>query len=305
MVSRKVYYPVAVVVVAGLSLSAATETGAEPPRACTLSGGVNIRVQAGPVGGPFPEIVECPIASGLSGQCLRWRWTFTQTAGSNISLTALTFDTDLIPPLPGNPFPNPNSGADIVMATASPPASCDTGPTPDSECTVSGFTAYPPGQGPSEVGGLGANVFDVRVFKFAPASPPSVGYATVFTTPGVGTGTVTAAGKVGSKVGYCAIAGPDNPSTADPKLSQPDMLVTNTLGCSIVWTQSPDGCVVAAEVVAGSCQIVNQQTNPTTTTATCNTEISTPGSCKVCKWNSSLRTYTCVTSNFDANGNPC
>lgn len=266
--------------IVGVMLSAA-EVGAQvavppfdsPPRTCTvnLGGGKQLFVEAGPASGPglaptFPIVEPCP--TGFSGTCKRWkyRWTFT---GFNASHAGVSFDSDL------------------TVLTTDPTA-------------VVGNILF----GDSAMGGAGQNVAGERFLRFN--SSPTKAEASFTTFENVSTGTVTAVGRGGNTIGFCAIAGADNPSGVDPNLSQPVALEVTVLGCTVVYEQSSDGCVVSATVSPGgpewcsSLQVSQTQTTPPTLTATCQTEFNQQtGSapCTVKRWNSFSRTYTTITAN--------
>lgn len=262
--------------VAGVALFAVTEVKAQiatppfvpPPPLCTITGigaGKSVMFEAGPNGTTFPEPTTCP--EGVSGSCLKWPYRVTYTGL------------------------NPTSPAQSELFISF-----------DSDTTV--WTGMPPPVASNILVGVddiieGGAAERLLQFNAKTAGICTGGVCAVsFVTGNAGIGTLTAGFRHGNLKRTCAIAGADDPF-GDPGLSQPAALETTALGCTVIWTQTPDGCVSGAEIASGSpagCTIeTNQQTNPVTNTATCTTEVNFPGSCKICKWNSSLKVYTCVT----------
>jgi hypothetical protein len=142
-------------------------------------------------------------------------------------------------------------------------------------------------------------------------TPSATSYnASIYSELAAQVGPVTAGFKGGNKNGFCAIAGA-NKSSADPNLSFSKDLVTTTLGCEVRWNQSADGCVTGVSVIGGACIAIQNagasgkthlvNLHNASRSASCGTEINAPGSTNVCKYNSLLRTYTCVCV-ADANG---
>jgi hypothetical protein len=239
-----------------------------PPRTCTLPAGPgkSVVIQAGPaatvsdLNPVFPITVSCQFTS--SGLCNKWeyRWIYT---GVNPSHSAVSFDSN------------------ITVFAAVPTAAVNA-----------------PGSGDASLGGVGQSVFGERFLRF---NANATNFLASFLTPtNVVPNTLTAGFRSGSQSGFCAIAGAGDPTTTVEGLSLPLVVRTETLGCTIEWTQSADGCVTGATVVAGDCTISNETlTTDATFAASCTSEINTQeGSapCTVSKWNSTLRTWTTVTA---------
>lgn len=248
-----------------------------PPASCTITGigtGKSVMIQAGPDSPAFPEAAPCP--EGVKGTCLRWPYRFTYTGLNptqpSTSHLFVSFDTDTTV-WTGTPAPLVSSiltGVDDIVEGGAAER-------------LLRFNAKDPGVCQPAVsiatgGGGGQFVCDVS-----------------FVTSSALVGTMTGAFRHGTTKKTCAIAGAGDPFTV-PGLSEPKKVVTTTLDCSIEWTQSADGCFLAATVLDGTCVIEGGfQTTPVTNAATCTTELNLPGSCKTCKFNSFLKNYTCVT----------
>jgi hypothetical protein len=233
-----------------------------PPRDCTIGAGTtaSVRIVAGPDSSQPSGLAAAfpvtePCPAPFSGTCRRWDYKWTFT-GVNPSHSIVSVDTD------------------VQVLAAAPTA-------------VPSFPIV--GDSPT---GFGVNIAGEVGLRFN-ANADTL-FASIWTPQGVGVGTVTAGFQSGKARGFCAIAGADNP-VGDPGLSLNTRVETSTLGCTVVWTLSPDGCPVSAEVTSGSCEIKNTDLGLGTNTASCATELNVPGSTQVCRWNSLLRSYTCVT----------
>ena len=237
------------------------------PRVCDIpfTGG-NVRVIAGPgpVGTPFPITTSCPVGGGT---CLEWRYQWQYT-GVNPSQSMVGVDSN-------------------VRVLAAP------GGVPIAPTTFNTSINY--GNVGSELGILYT-------------SNASTFNASFFTDTSAVIGTVTSGFKSGNRNGFCAIAGANKSSSGNPDLSAPIAVVTTTGTCKVEWAQSKDGCVTGVTVLPGSgpsCLAIPsangsgkvnlQNLHNASTTASCSTEINAPGSTNVCRYNSLLRTYTCVT----------
>jgi hypothetical protein len=247
---------------------------------------VSARIIAGPLNGSLPDLTRpfpvailppesatgCPV--GMD-KCLRWDYTWIYSVSNYPA----------VPPTPTYAVVAVDSDVNVSAATA---------PLPAVITSVRGDSVT--GYGVNKAGEIG--------LRF-PSSGQTF-YASFFTPPGVGVGTMTAGFSAKKSKGFCAIAGADNPTVVDTVLSKPLTLTTthNFTGgtCTAQWTQSPDGCVSEVVIVppsAEGCQAVASQvlgnTNSPITGATCPTEVGGGfGSTQTCKWNSMLRTFTCV-----------
>jgi hypothetical protein len=286
--------------VAGLALGAAAEAGDPPlsslpafppfnppPSSCTIMGlgsGKSVKFETDQSTAPFPEPTACP--EGVQGACLTWRYLATYTGLD----------------------PRQPSSSDIFLSF-------------DTDATVWAGTPAPlvgnPGQ---EVGNIMEGAFAERLLRFntkqSGVCQPGAGGGDLrkgggggsfvcrvsFVTSNALVATMSAGFRQGTTNRTCAIAGAGDPVLV-AGLSEPKRVVTTTLDCTVEWTQSADGCFLSATVLSGSsdCAIeTGFQTAPVTNAATCATELNVPGSCKTCKWNSVLRSYTCVTrTNLD------
>jgi len=243
------------------------------PMSCTIpAGNGNVKIFAGPSGGPFPVPAPCP---SVGGNCLRWdyQWSYINAGNPSLALVSTASNVTVLAAPGGTPIP---------------PVS------PLSPTTFDSSINW--GNVASELG-----------IKFTPNG--ATYNASVFTDTAATVGTVTAGFKSGNRTGFCAIAGATKPSIGgNPELSGPIAVVTNTGACKVAWTQSADGCVTGVEILPGSgptCAAIPnangsgktnlQKLYDASTTASCATEINAPGSTNVCRYNSLLRTYTCVT----------
>jgi hypothetical protein len=267
--------------VAALALLPITEAAAQQafwtpptgtPRVCDIpvqGGSVRIVAGPGPAGTAFPVTTSCPVGGGT---CLEWQYQW-QYSGVNPSLSIVSVDSNV------KVVAAPN-GTPIVPVSAAMPISFDSS---------------------LNFGNVGS---ELGIRYTANSSTYS---ASFFTDTSAAVGTVTAGFKSGNRNGFCAIAGA-NKAGGNPDLSSPKALVTTTLGCEATWTQSADGCVTDVSVPLNSaCGVIRNASTSgksnlvnlhnASTTASCGTEINAPGSTNVCRYNSLLRTYTCVTIN--------
>jgi hypothetical protein len=233
----------------------------EPPRECTIPVGstASVRIIAGPdtsaPNGVGPVFpIMEPCPAPFTGICRKWEYEWIYK-GLNPSHAVVAFD------------------ADVKVLAAVPTA-----------------TVIPQISGDSSTG-YGANVAGEVGLRFN--SNAETYFARFWTPVGVGLGTVTAGFQAGKNRGYCAIAGADN-LFGDPALSLTSRIETSTLGCTVVWTLSPDGCPLTAEVTEGACTVKHTDLGLNEIAVACSTEVKVPGSEQVCRYNSLLRTWTCV-----------
>ena len=237
-----------------------------PPRTCTLPAGPgsSVVIEAGPdtsAGSGLAAIFPITEAcpAPFLGMCRKWQYRWRYT-GVNPSHSFVSFDTR------------------ATVFAAAPTAA------------VSAFLA---GDSQSKAG---LHTAGERFLRFNANNTTFL--ASFWTPDSVPPDLVTAGFQSGSRIGFCAILGAGSP-VGDPGLSTALQLKTSTLGCTVEWTLTTDGCVLSAEVTQGACQI--ELTNiGDTITAKCGTEINVPGSCRVCQWSSTLKQYTCVTQTNDA-----
>lgn len=242
-----------------------------------------VRVVAGPRDtsdnptGSFPVPVTtssdpfCSSPPGsLSNTCLRWDYKFFYPSGINPSLVLLTADSNakVLNTYGGAVVTYPNSVSTFGASTWD--NSIDWGNTSTE---------------------LGLRMTDNN----------STYSASIYTDTNAVIGTVTVGYKSGKQRGFCAIAGAHKPLPGDPLRSQSLTTTTTTLGCTVNWTLSQDGCVASAEIDPRSpagCQIVNRDlvvNGEVATTASCQTEVAGPfGSTETCQWSSILRRLVCV-----------
>ena len=249
-------------VLAGIVLSmpavSDAQTSPTPPTSCTLTiGTATVTVQSAPdfaTPVAFPESVDCP--APLAGDCLRWRYRFTHNGGLNLAATGATLTSDT----PG-----------AVATTGTPPS--DSGV---------GSAVSNPGDGDLQLGGFGRNVFDVRVARFASGAP--IVLANVYTPTNVNMGKVTAVGKVGNALGFCAIAGPANFTPPGPgKVALTTNVIDVAGQCIISRLVDGNGCTVSITNLPGSaegCQVSTVDATSTLNTTgetlsglSCNTQI--------------------------------
>jgi len=198
-----------------------------PPLQCIGSAG-SVRVEAvTDAQGNFPVAVACPVNTLGAVNCLRWSYKYTLLSGNNISLSAVTVDSDV----------------DIVAAT---------GGTPES---AGGMKVYSPGESDSAIASIGLNAFDFRTVRFAAQGTVILG--NVYTRTDVGIGSVTAISKVGNQgATTCQIAGADNVGGASVGLAA----VTTTQvdqfqECTITLTLDAKGCPTDVQASPSTCQV--------------------------------------------------
>jgi len=195
---------------------------------CTALGN-NVTIQAVAQNGIFPVPEDCPAGNSFGAvDCLRWSYKYTQAANQNISVSAVTIDSDL----------------DIIKATS--------GALPGS---TGGMKIYTGGASDSSIGQLGALAQDFRTVKFSSGSPVT---GNIWTRTNVGIGTVTALAKVGNNgPTTCAIAGPDNIVTGIGVGRAP--LTTTQIDtfedCEIAIAVDAKGCANDIAVTSGTCQV--------------------------------------------------
>lgn len=272
------------IVLATVALVPLAETAAQPfwdpatrnptltSRVCDIPVGNTgiVRIIAGPLPGPFPATVQPGDDGNCPGPdaCLRWdyRWIYP---GFNPSLGLV-------------------SVASTVKVKSAPGAS----------------PIYPP---TSSIPPVGPLTFDTSLEYGNVGGELGLRYTqnaqtynvSFYTDTNAGVGAVTAGFKSGNRRGFCAIAGATSAQTGDQLLSSPSTLITTTLGCTVSWQQSPDGCVTNATTTTPNCGIVVRPlvvNNRVATTASCGTEVAGPfGSTETCRWSSILRQTICVT----------
>jgi hypothetical protein len=178
--------------------------------------------------------------------CLKWSYKYTKLSGGNVSLSAITMDSDV----------------DLVAATSGL-----------SGTTTTGMQVYTPGQSDSGIGSTGLNTLDVRTIRFA--SNEAVVHGHVYTRRNVGIGSVTAVSKVGNAgPSTCQIAGADNIETSDSvglaaiTTTQIDefeecriVLALDEKGCPTSVTATPNTCVVEEVDVLDGKTVLGGQCN--------------------------------------------
>jgi len=188
---------------------------AAPPLQCTNSAST-VRIETQPdTQGNFPASVSCPSNTLGVVDCLKWSYKYTLLSGNNISLSAVTVDSDV----------------DIVAVTGS---------------IAGAIKVYTPGESDSAIGQIGSNLFDVRTVRFA--SQGNVVLGNIYTRTNVGIGSVTAVSKVGnSGASTCQIAGADNIAGVSVGLAP---VTTNQVDqfqeCTISLTLDAKGCPIDA-----------------------------------------------------------
>jgi hypothetical protein len=253
-----------------------TAPGVPPGRVCSVAWGSNsVQIVAGPgnilpgdntLASVFPAKVPCPPPGPSGAFCLKWeyKWTFPVSSSQH---SLLTLDSDLVL----NATEVSVAGVGNVSTRVSAPIAGDPGVD------------------------FAKDIAEVRAVRFTTKGPVVV--ASLFTSPNAQVGKVTA-GFAGSKRGFCGIQGAENATGGEFFQSQSKTITTNTLGCIIDWTLSPDNCVTNA--------VLNPPEQPNCTISlvndiggiigqTCQAEISVPGSTTTCRWNSFARTNICVT----------
>lgn len=240
-----------------------------------------VRVVAGPRDasnnptGAFPVTVTSaadPLCPATAGTCLKWDYRFFYPSGMKPSLVLLAADSNA-----------------KVLNTSS-----------------SAVVTYP-----FHTSTLGLSIWDNSInwgntsteIGFRMTDNATTYSGSVYTDTFARVGTVTVGYKSGKLGGFCAIQGAHMPLPGDPLRSQNLTTTTTTLGCTVNWTLSPDGCVASAAVdyskSPATCQIVQQDlvvNGQVATTASCQTEVAGPfGSTQTCQWSSALRRLVCVT----------
>ena len=269
----------AAAVLAGIVLSVPSVGSAQTPppipTSCSITiGTASISVQTAQDFTPsvaFPESVDCP--APLSGDCLRWRYQFTHTGGGNISLTGATVTSDV-------------SGA--VATTGTPPSD-----------TSVGSQVSNAGDGDSQLGSLGRNVFDVRVARFA--SGGSTVLANIYTPTNVNMGKTTAAAKIVNALGFCAIAGPANFAPSGPgKVAVTTTIIDQAGDCLIARQVDGNGCTVSIQTMSEGCTVGSPDsatlgsTNEQLSGLSCNTQITFGANSSYC-YASTFGRLVCVT----------
>jgi len=217
-------------VVLSLPSVASAQTPPPVPTSCTITiGTATVSVQTATDFTPsvaFPESVDCP--APLSGDCLRWRYRFTHNGGGNLTLTGATVTSDII-------------GA--VSTTGTPPSD-----------TPVGSQVSNPGDGDSQLGLVGRNVFDVRVARFASGGPTVLG--NIYTPTNVNMGKTTAAAKISNALGFCAIAGPANFAPPGPgKVAVTTTVIDQAGQCLIARQVDGAGCTVSIQSMTEGCTV--------------------------------------------------
>jgi hypothetical protein len=204
-----------------------------PPLTCTISANT-VRVDAvTDAAGNFPVAAKCPADQPGTLNCFKWSYRYNLLSGNNISLSAVTVDSDVA----------------IVAATSGNPEG------------GGGMKVYSAGESDSAIGLIGNNAFDFRTVRFAAQGAVVLGH--VYTKRDVGIGSVTVISKVGNQgPTTCQIAGADNidadsvgfsPVITSTQIDQFDEckieLVLDAKGCtSDVLVSSPSNtCTVSEE----------------------------------------------------------
>lgn len=223
---------------AGIVLSmpsvGAAQTAPAPPLSCNITiGTATIAVQAGPDGVPFPEAVACPATTGApTGDCLRWRYKYTNSTGGNISLSGVTASADITA---------------VVASGGQPP-----------EDSFAGAQVFDAGVGDTALS-LGRNVFDVRAIRFSQQA--ATVYGNVYTPTGVALGKATAAGKIGNALGFCSIAGASNVTpNGTGKLAVTTTVIDQAGQCLIARQVDGQGCTVTIDSMTEGCTVLNTDT---------------------------------------------
>jgi hypothetical protein len=206
-----------------------------PPLTCTVfSNTVRVDAVTDPAGN-FPVVAQCPGEPAGTQNCFKWSYRYTLLSGNNISLSAVTVDSDV----------------EIVAATSGSPE------------TGTGMKVYNAGESDSAIGKIGDNVFDFRTVRFASQGAVVLGH--VYTKRTVGIGSVTALAKVGNQgQATCRIAGADNIDTDSVGFSP---VITSTQidqfdECRIELVLDSKGCATNVNVTSPSntCT-VNEETS--------------------------------------------
>jgi len=267
-------------VLAGVVLSmpsvGAAQTAPAPPMSCNITvGTATIAVQAGPGGVPFPESVACPAVTGApTGDCLRWRYSYTNSTGGNISLSGVTVSSDIT----------------AVVASGGQPGEGE---------SFAGAQVFDAGTGDTALG-LARNVFDVRAVRFSQQAATVFG--NVYTPSGVAVGKSTAAGKIGNALGFCAIAGAGNVTpNGTGKLAVTTTVVDQAGQCLIARQVDGQGCTVSIDSMTEGCNVLTTDTaslgstGETLSGVSCNTQITFGANSNYC-YASTFGRLVCVTS---------
>jgi hypothetical protein len=172
----------------------------------------------------FPVPAACPSNTLGAVDCLRWSYKYELLSGNNISLSAMSADSDI----------------DIIAATG--------GEAPGSGSGTNVLTA---GVSDNAIGGFGTGVFDFRTVRFA--SQGSVVHGNIFTRTTVGISSVTAISKVGNtSATTCRIAGVGNSESdsAGDKTATTTTQIDQFEQCEIVLTLDGKGCPVTIEATS-------------------------------------------------------
>jgi hypothetical protein len=186
---------------------------APPPLQC-INSAATVRIEAVPDAGNFPVPVSCPSNTLGVTDCLKWQYRYTLLSGNNISLSAITVDSDL----------------DVVAATGGNPESGNA------------IKVYSPGESDSAIQQIGSGIFDFRTVRFA--SQGNVVLGNIYTRTNVGISSVTAVSKVGNTTATtCRIAGAGNIEGVSVGLAP---VTTNQIDqfqeCTISLTLDAKGC---------------------------------------------------------------
>jgi hypothetical protein len=205
-----------------------------PPLTCTISGGA-VRIEAlTDAVGNFPVSAQCPGDPAGSLNCFKWSYRYVLQSGNNISLSALTVDSDVA----------------IVAATSGSPE------------TGGGMKVYNAGESDSAIGLVGNNAFDFRTVRFASQGAVVLGH--VYTKRNVGIGSVTAISKVGNQsASSCQIAGADNIDTDSVGFSpiQTTTQIDQFDECRIELVLDAKGCTTDIRVTpADTCTVTEETT---------------------------------------------
>jgi len=196
-----------------------------PPLQCiNTAGTVRIEAMTDAAGG-FPVPVSCPTNPFGVSECLKWSYKYTLLSGNNISVSAITVDSDV----------------DIVAATSGSP---ETGPN---------MKVYDVGSTDSSIAGIGAGIFDFRTVKFTSQGAVVLGH--IYTKTNVAVGSVTAISKVGNAgATTCQIAGADNIAGGISVGRAPvtTIQVDQFEQCNIVLTVDSKGCPTGAEATSNT-----------------------------------------------------
>ena len=201
-----------------------------PPLSCTNSAGT-VTIQAlTDLSGNFPIQVPCPTTGGPTS-CLKWSYRYTSVSGANISLSAMTVDSDVA----------------IVRATSGAGE------------TTGGMKVYAVSESDSSIGSIGLNTWDLSAVKFSANSAVVLGH--IYTPTQIGIGSVTAISKVGNAgPSTCRIAGPDNITTSTTAVGVATMTTTQTdefQGCTITLGLDAKGCPNSV-TATGGCSVTEE-----------------------------------------------